>query len=489
MVMSRSESHQRRKRERSRRLRRLTAVNLVLLLAVGAFAVVYALQRGDDGASPDKPDAAMNTNGGAADAGKGDNEAGAPPAANGEDGQSGQDGPQAGDAGGELPAGQAHGGAGGAAVNGGTGGDAPGGTGGIAAGGKPDGGAPGTDAGANGGAGSGNAAAPGSSGGGAPAGAGTGADVANLSFTGDILLAASVEKLMLKNGYDYPYAKARNYLQLSDITAANLETPITLRGTPAPNKQYVYKASPDALPALIDSGIDLVNLANNHTLDQGEVGLLDTIGYLSKVKLPNVGAGRNDAEAFKPVIKEANGIRIAYLGLTRVVPVGSWKAGPNHPGLAESYDPTRAIAAIKKAKTEADVVVVMVHWGTELADLPNADQKRLGHAYVDAGADLVVGSHPHVMQGFEAYKGKWIAYSLGNFVFSGMPDKRTADTGVLDAACSAGGACSLAFHPMRAVQSQPAPLEGGEAAALLKRLDGISIHATIDANGLIHSKE
>ncbi|MBO7748419.1 CapA family protein [Paenibacillus sp. MWE-103] len=310
-----------------------------------------------------------------------------------------------------------------------------------------------------------------------------------MSFTGDILLAASVEKLMLKNGYGYPYAKARNYLQLSDITAANLETPVTLRGTPAPNKQYVYKASPDALPALIDSGVDLVNLANNHTLDQGEVGLLDTIGYLKKVKLPNVGAGRNDAEAFKPVIKEANGIRIAYLGLTRVVPVGSWKAGPNHPGLAESYYPTRAVAAIKKAKAEADVVVVMVHWGTELADLPNADQKRLGHAYIDAGADLVVGSHPHVLQGFESYKGKWIAYSLGNFVFSGMPDKRTADTGVLDAACGAGGACSLAFHPMRAVQSQPAPLEGEEAAALLKRLAGISVHATIDANGLIHAKE
>ncbi|SFI93709.1 poly-gamma-glutamate synthesis protein (capsule biosynthesis protein) [Paenibacillus sp. UNC496MF] len=484
MVMSRSESHQRRKRERSKRLRRLAVVNFVLLLAVGALAVVYALQRGDGGSgTPDKPDAAANANGGSADAGKG---AGDAPAANGEGSQDGQSGQQAGDAGGTPSAGQAQDGAGGAdAANGGEGGGNAAGGDGPGSGGKPDGGSP-----ADGAAGT---AAPGSGGSGAPAeagvGAGSGADAANLSFTGDILLAASVEKLMLKNGYGYPYAKARNYLQLSDITAANLETPVTLRGTPAPNKQYVYKASPDALPALIDSGVDLVNLANNHTLDQGEVGLLDTIGYLNKVKLPNVGAGRNDAEAFKPVIKEANGIRVAYLGLTRVVPVGSWKAGPNHPGLAESYDPSRAVAAIKKAKAEADVVVVMVHWGTELADLPNADQKRLGHAYIDAGADLVVGSHPHVLQGFESYKGKWIAYSLGNFVFSGMPDKRTADTGVLDAACGAGGACSLAFHPMRAVQSQPAPLEGEEAAALLKRLAGISVHATVDANGLIHAKE
>ncbi|NBD26058.1 CapA family protein [Paenibacillus glycinis] len=486
MVMSRSESHQRQKKQRSKRLRRLVVINGILLLLIGAAAVAYLVQRGGGG---DKLDAPSNGNGTTAQDGAGNGGGDAPPAPEGDAG-SVPDAPS------ENAGASNNGGADGA-TNGGTDeGNAGGGTAGDAPVNAPAdtptdapaGASPGADAGTGAAGGqSGSDSSQGSAGNGGIAGPGE--DTADLSFTGDILLAASVEKLMLKNGYDYPYAKVRNFLQLSDVTAANLETPVTLRGTPAPDKQYVYKSSPDALPALVDSGIDVVNLANNHTLDQGEEGLLDTIDYLNKAKMPNMGAGKDDTEAFKPVIKEANGIRIAYLGLTRVVPVGSWKAGKDHPGLAESYDPTRAVAAIKKAKEEADVVVVMVHWGTELADKPNADQTRLGHAYIDAGADLVVGSHPHVLQGFEAYKGKWIAYSLGNFIFSGMPDKRTADTGILDAACDAGGTCSLLLHPMRAVQSQPAPLEGAEAAALLKRISGISIHASIDSNGRVQMKE
>ncbi|WP_225442739.1 CapA family protein [Paenibacillus lycopersici] len=474
-------------------MRRLIVVNLVMLAILCILAVLYAIQRQDGGGNLD-----AGRNGNQPPAG---NEAGAdgshdPPAA-GADSDAGSEAAQQdangttasnGAAAGSDDGPAASGSAGGGAVGDGAGGAPTNASSGSdnSASGQETGGADGpADSGAAGGL-----AAPGAATTGSGSGeAALGDRVVNLSFTGDILLAASVEKLLLKNGYDYPYAKVQQYLQLSDVTAANLETPVTLRGTPAENKQYVYKSSPDALPALVDSGVDVVSLANNHTLDQGEEGLLDTIDYLNKAKLPYIGAGINDTEAFKPVIKEADGIKIAYIGLTRVVPVTSWKADKNHPGLAESYDPTRAVAAIKKAKAEADVVVVMVHWGTELQDMPNADQTRLGHAYIDAGADLVVGSHPHILEGFESYKGKWIAYSLGNFIFSGMPDKRTADTGVLDAQCDAAGKCALTFHPMRAVQSQPAPLEGEEAEALLKRLSGISIRAAVDAQGQVHSKE
>ncbi|MBM7565441.1 CapA family protein [Paenibacillus sacheonensis] len=488
MVLSRSEAHQRQKRQRSQRTRKLLVVNLALLVLIGILAVVYVVQRQDNGS---KLDVSGNGNPTPTQGAAGDEGTNGLPQSGNSSAGNGGNAAGTGNVNEGTPQEQA--GSGSADGDDGSAGD------GAADSEGPDGQAP--DSSGNGAAQTnanadteegqgGNAGTPQDSPGDAAAVTGDGdEDQVNLSFTGDILLAASVEKLMLKNGFDYPYAKVLPYLQLSDVTAANLETPVTLRGTPAPNKQYVYKASPDALPALIDSGVDVVNLANNHTLDQGEEGLLDTIEYLNKAKLPNMGAGINDAEAFKPVIKEANGIRIAYLGLTRVVPVGSWKADKNHPGLAETYDPTRAVAAIKKAKADADIVVVMVHWGTELMDMPNADQTRLGHAYIDAGADLVIGSHPHLLEGFESYKGKWIAYSLGNFVFSGMPDKRTADTGVLDAACTAAGKCSLKLHPMRAVQSQPALLEGEEAAALLKRISGISIHAAIDAQGHVLSKE
>ncbi|MBP3962101.1 CapA family protein [Paenibacillus lignilyticus] len=432
MPVSRSESRQHQKQQRARRMKRLFAINLVLLLIIGALAVVYVVQRQDGN---EKLNNAANEQHAPADS---DNAGQSEDAGN-------ETGTEADDSTSE-----------GHTIYEPISDDEPSTDNEAATGGTvtPD----------------------------------DGGQV-NLSFTGDVLLAASVEKLMLKNGYDYPYAKVLNELKTPDLMAVNLETPVTLRGTPAENKQYVYKSSPDALPALKAAGIDVVNLANNHTLDQGEEGLLDTIAHLDEAGIPNMGAGRDELEAFKPVLLEAKGISVAYLGLTRVVPVGSWKATKDHAGLAETYDSTRAVAAIKQAKKQADIVVVMVHWGIEREDLPNNDQKRLAHEYIDAGADLVIGSHPHVLQGFESYKGKWIAYSLGNFIFSGMTPDKTKDTGVLQAACNEKGDCALKFNPMRAVQSQPAPLTGEEGVALLKRMSSISFHATVDEAGNIQPKE
>jgi poly-gamma-glutamate capsule biosynthesis protein CapA/YwtB (metallophosphatase superfamily) len=143
-----------------------------------------------------------------------------------------------------------------------------------------------------------------------------------------------------------------------------------------------------------------------------------------------------------------------------VVPFSSWKADKNVPGLAETYDTRRATEAIAKAKKEADIVVVMVHWGKERVDQPEPYQKDFGKQYIDAGADLVIGSHPHVLQGFEMYKGKWIAYSLGNFIFTSYPKETAGETGVLDAICSKNGDCEMTFHPMFTVNAQPTPLEG-----------------------------
>ncbi|MBW7477006.1 CapA family protein [Paenibacillus oenotherae] len=309
-----------------------------------------------------------------------------------------------------------------------------------------------------------------------------------LSFVGDILLASSVEALMKSHGFDYPYAKALPYLTKPDLLAGNLENPITTRGVPALNKQYVFKGTPDSLPALKEAGFDVVNLANNHTLDQGVEGLLDTIGHLDEAGMPNMGGGNDETEAYKPVLLEANGISVAYVGLSRVLPVGEWKATDKRPGLAETYDSTRAVKTIKEAKGQADLVVVMVHWGIERADHPNADQKRLAREYIDAGADLVIGSHPHVLQGLEQYKGKWISYSLGNFIFNMTKTENTKDTGVLDAVCTVAGDCSLQFHPMRAVASQPTPLEGEQAKVLLERLSSLSINAQVDAEGYVKPK-
>lgn len=310
-----------------------------------------------------------------------------------------------------------------------------------------------------------------------------------LSFVGDILLAGSVEKLMRQHGWDYPYAHVLSYIADADLTAGNLENPITRRGTPAEDKQYVFQADPESLPALREAGFDVVGLANNHTLDMGVVGLMDTMEHLDAASIPHVGAGADDTAAFTPVILESRGIKVAYLSLSRVLPVTDWKAERNRAGVAETYDPTRAVAAIQSAKQEADLVMVMVHWGKERVDHPLDYQREMARQYIDAGADLVIGSHPHVLQGFEQYNGKWIAYSLGNFIFNMTATPATADTGVLNARCTRSGDCKLKLHPMRQYQSQPTPLSGTEATELLQRISAISYGAEIDEAGHITAKE
>jgi hypothetical protein len=309
-----------------------------------------------------------------------------------------------------------------------------------------------------------------------------------LALVGDLLPAARVLELMKKNGYDYPFRMAKPLLEAADIAAGNLETPITTRGTPVEDKQYVFRGSPEAISAIKDAGFDYLSLANNHTLDYGWQGLSDTMDYLDDANLQHAGSGNDDDEAFSPAYIDSNGMTVGFVSVTRVVPEPSWKADRAHPGVAEAYSPDRAEAAIKEAKQNADIVVVMVHWGVERSDTPVAHQTDLAHRFVDAGADIVVGSHPHVLQGFEAYKGKWIAYSLGNFVFSTTALSKTSETGVLNAECDKEGTCSLRFNPMFATQSQPAPMEDAAGKALLARLSSLSFGASVEEDGTIVAK-
>jgi poly-gamma-glutamate synthesis protein (capsule biosynthesis protein) len=207
--------------------------------------------------------------------------------------------------------------------------------------------------------------------------------------------------------------------------------------------------------------------------------------YLDQHKISHVGAGKNDSAAFKPVIKTLKGIRVAYLGFSRVLPTTSWMATANRAGLAETYNPTRALNSIRAASKNADLIVVLVHWGKELADYPVEHQKKLAKQYIDAGADLIIGSHPHTLQGFEQYKGKWIAYSLGNFIFTTSRTAKTWDSGILSATCDRKALCQLQLEPILTKFGQPKPLQGAAAKTLLQRISKISMNAKIDANGKI----
>ncbi|MED3499371.1 CapA family protein [Brevibacillus agri] len=306
-----------------------------------------------------------------------------------------------------------------------------------------------------------------------------------LSFVGDVMMAGNVENVLLEKGYDYPFTHVRSLFLQDDYTIANLETPLTTRGTPADNKAYVYKSSPLAAPAMQAAGIDAVNLANNHSMDQGVDGLLDTFAALEEHRIAYVGGGVDATRAFAPVFVEKNGIRLAVLGFSRVIPEVSWFAQKNGPGLAGTYDPALAVQAIEQAKAQADLVVVIAHWGKEREDFPVDHQKELAKAYIDAGADLIVGGHPHVLQGFEQYRGKWIAYSLGNFIFTRSTEPKTWETMVLQASCTKNAACDLTMLPFHAELGQAVPMNATDGAALRKRIESLSENVQIDTEGRV----
>ncbi len=314
-----------------------------------------------------------------------------------------------------------------------------------------------------------------------------------LSFVGDVIFASTVEYVLQDKGFDYPYTNVKPFLQDADLTIANLESPITKRGDEQ-KKEYVYRSPPEALPAFKEAGFDLVNLANNHILDYGVEGLIDTFDNLDKAGLKRVGAGRNVKEAFQPVVIEKKGMKIAFVSFSKVVPTADWKAGKypdgkDRPGVADTYALEMPLESIRQAKTMADIVIVIAHWGVERNDLPEAYQKEYARKYIDAGADLIIGGHPHVLQGFESYKGKWIAYSLGNFLFTTRPDApKTWDSTVLQASCSKQEGCELKMVPVLTKWALPQIMQQPESIKLFERLSSISFGAIVDKDGMVRKK-
>jgi poly-gamma-glutamate synthesis protein (capsule biosynthesis protein) len=283
-----------------------------------------------------------------------------------------------------------------------------------------------------------------------------------LRFGGDLLLAEHYERAagdtpgLAFEGFDL--------LRTADIAMVNLESPVTTRGTPAV-KPYIFRMHPRFLSALADAGIDVVNIANNHIMDYGVDGLLDTFLYLDSAGVHRVGAGRTSAEAHRPVLLKVRGIRVAFLGY-----YGGGEArgaGVFSPGVARRYPPQMA-ADIRSLRDSVDLIVVNLHWGTEKAAFPDPSQQGVARGLIDAGADLVIGHHPHVLQGIERYAGGVIAYSLGNFIFGGN-SRHTYNTAVLDVAVRRSR-WSVRAVPVGVRQWRAMLLEGAEADAVLALL-------------------
>lgn len=239
-----------------------------------------------------------------------------------------------------------------------------------------------------------------------------------ITAVGDLLFDSGPRRLIGARGGAAPLAKVAPLLASADLTIANLEGPLSNRGTHVGGKpdNLIFEGDPRAVLGLTAAGVDIVSLANNHTMDHGSVALEDTIATLDAAGIRYAGGGMNTSAAWKPAVVEVKGRKVAYIAATQIVP-SFFLPSKSRPGVANGKDMKRVIAEIKAARAGADVVIVSFHWGIERDYDANASQKRDARRCIDAGADLVLAHHPHVMQGLEFYKGKLIAYSLGNFVF------------------------------------------------------------------------
>ncbi len=255
-------------------------------------------------------------------------------------------------------------------------------------------------------------------------------------------------------------------LEKADLAVVNLETAVTSRGTRAPGKQYAFRAPATAFSALKAGGVDVATMANNHGMDYGRQGLEDSLdASAADDGIPVVGIGRSADEAYRPFVAVIKGQRIAVLGATQVLDanlVTAWTATDSQPGLASAKEVGRLTAAVRDARGQADTVVVYLHWGTEGETCPNQDQPELAQALVEAGADVVIGSHAHRLQGGGRLGDAFVAYGLGNFAFYADSGPAT-ETGVLTMTVTGRQVDSYEWVPARLVGQLPKPLTGAAA--------------------------
>jgi hypothetical protein len=251
-----------------------------------------------------------------------------------------------------------------------------------------------------------------------------------LAAVGDVTTGEQVGASVSTLGSNYPWSQAGPTLRAADVATANLEGAVSTRGVAVANKEFHFRGAPTLLrSAHVAGGLDVVTVANNHSGDYGPVALLDTIRFAHAAGLETVGGGVDAAAALRPVIVEAGGLKIGFVGLSDVNPYG-FNATADSPGTAKA-DPDTVRAAVRAARRQADVVVCWFHWGTQLHPVPSERQQQLAAAALDAGAQVVLGAHPHVFGAVSSpTRRSVIAWTLGNFVFPAS-SPQTTRTGIL----------------------------------------------------------
>lgn len=312
-----------------------------------------------------------------------------------------------------------------------------------------------------------------------------------ISFVGDVSLA---DNWYIMPKYDERNKKVYGILSeevveimtTSDIMVANNEFTISDRGEKMPGKYYTFKGSPERLSIYEEMGVDLVTLANNHIYDFGEVAFNDALDALEKYKIPYIGAGRNIEEAKRPYYYIIGGYKIAFVNATRaekiiLTPEATATTG----GVLRCYDPTEFLNVISTAKKNSDYVIALVHWGKE--DSTELEQVQLDTSkqYLDAGADIIIGSHAHTLQGIDFYNNKAIIYNLGDFIFN----NETKDTGIFQLKIDEEGKFQYYFQPCLEKDEYTSLLSGEEKTRVLDKMRKLSPNITIEEDGQFYSSQ
>ena len=304
-----------------------------------------------------------------------------------------------------------------------------------------------------------------------------------LAFAGDVMFSdpflASYDKSGIAAIAD---SEMLERMQNADLFVINEEFPFSLRGEAMEDKQFTFRADPKYVKIFQEMGVDIATVANNHALDFGRDAFLDTLDTLKSAGITCIGGGYHLSEASAPAVQTINGQTFAIFGATRVSPSATWYASDSQAGLFQTYDATLLNQKIAEAHTEYDHVIVFVHWGIEKNETPEDYQRSLAKGYIDAGADLVIGCHPHVLQGFEYYNGVPIVYSLGNYLFG----NRDGDTVLLEASYDSEGAPSIQLVPCKRVGSVLSRIQHPEA--LFQHLTELSFGVTVAEDGTLQSQ-
>lgn len=314
-------------------------------------------------------------------------------------------------------------------------------------------------------------------------------DQITITFAGDILFDAqyAVMSAMLQNGGDISAAIAPELIeemQNADIMMLNNEFPYSDRGTPTEGKQFTFRAKPSYVSYLDDLGVDLVSLANNHAYDYGEAAFLDTLTTLEEAGITYVGAGRNLEEARRPVYYIIDNMKIAFVSATQIERLDNPDtkgATDSSAGVFRCWNGDNLIETVKEAKENSDFVIVYLHWGTENEVNIDWAQEKQAPEVAAAGADLIIGDHPHCLQQISVVQGVPVIYSLGNFWFN----SKTVDTGMVKVTLNRDGLKEFQFIPCLQSGSRTTLLQGEEKTRVLDYMRSISGGVLIDDDGYV----